>query len=231
MRRADRLFQIVQRLRVGRVVTAAVLADELSVSERTIYRDVRDLVRSGVPIEGAAGVGYALVALDGLPPLSFAEDELAALVLGARMVESYGGADLATHARRALDRVKVVLTKGQRKRMQEVPLFASGLHVDEAMTRHLEPLRLAIDGARKVRLEYRTSDGTPSERVLRPLGLAFWGQSWTLSAWCELREDFRAFRPDRILALEVLDQRIPDEPDKGFEAYMARVMSSFGGED
>ena len=220
MSRSERLFRIVQELEGGRVVTAAQLAAELEVSERTIYRDVRDLVRSGVPIEGAAGVGYALVASDGLPPVTFGEDELAALVLGARMVESFGGAELAAHARRALVRIGSKLTPKQRERMHDVRLFAPAMYVDEAMTRHLEPLRRAIESARKVRLEYRAADGSISERVLRPLGLAFWGRSWTLSAWCELRRDFRTFRPDRIQSLVVLEQAIPDEPDKSWEAYL-----------
>lgn len=124
MRRADRLFQIIQTLRRRRVVTAAYLAEELEVSERTIYRDMRDLSLSGVPIQGEAGVGYALPAGFDLPPLMFTEEELEALVLGARMVESWGDPKLATAARQALNKVEVVLPERLRLQGAEPPLFA-----------------------------------------------------------------------------------------------------------
>src|SRR5437899_1479879 len=109
MRRADRLFQIVQRLRRRGVTTAAQLAQALEVSERTVYRDVRDLQLSGVPILGEAGVGYALPRGFDLPPLMFTEEELEALVVGARMVQAWGDQKLARAAEDALSKIETVV--------------------------------------------------------------------------------------------------------------------------
>src|ERR1700757_3377351 len=119
MRRADRLFRIVQRLRRRGVTTASELAEALGVSDRTIYRDVQDLVLSGVPVQGEAGVGYALPRSFDLPPLMFDEDEIEALVLGARIVESWADASLARAARNVLSKVEVVLPARLRDRIPD----------------------------------------------------------------------------------------------------------------
>jgi predicted DNA-binding transcriptional regulator YafY len=129
MRRADRLFQLIQLLRRRDVATAAWLAVELEVSERTVYRDVRDLVLSGVPIEGEAGVGYILRRGFDLPPLMFTEAELEAMVLGARVVTSWGDAGLARGARDALARVESVLPDRLKQKLEKTPLFAPSFHV------------------------------------------------------------------------------------------------------
>lgn len=129
MRRADRLFQIIQLLRRRHVVTAAYLARELEVSERTVYRDVRDLISSGVPIEGEAGVGYMLRKGFDLPPLMFTDTEIEAMVLGARVVSSWGDAALARAARDALARVESVLPDRLRSRLQDTRLYAPGFHL------------------------------------------------------------------------------------------------------
>src|ERR1700736_2952047 len=129
MRRADRLFRIVQLLRRRKLTTAKQLADELEVSERTVYRDVADLVGSGVPIRGEAGVGYALERGFDLPPLMFTEDELEALVLGARVVESWADASLAQAARQVLEKVEAVLPERLQDRVSRAALFAPGFHV------------------------------------------------------------------------------------------------------
>jgi predicted DNA-binding transcriptional regulator YafY len=223
MRRADRLFRIVQYLRKRKVVTARRLADELEVSERTIYRDVQDLVASGVPIVGEAGVGYALDRRFDLPPIAFDAGELAALALGARMVESWGDAALARDARSAIDKIEQILPERLRPRLSRAPLFAPGFHVPAAITAHVGSLRGAVDQARKVALRYVDRQKDQSRRVVRPLGLAFWGSTWSLAAWCELREDFRVFRLDRIEQLEVLDDRFVDEPERSIEAFLRKM--------
>jgi len=223
MRRADRLFQIVQLLRGGGVTTAAALAAELEVSERTLYRDIRDLIACGIPIEGEAGVGYTMRAGFDLPPLMFTADELEALVLGARMVEAWGDTTLARRARDVLSKVKTVLPTRLEKRLDKVQLFAPGFHVPEQVRLNLEPLRQAITDHQKVRLDYVKADGERSRRVARPLGLFFWGQSWTLLAWCELRDDFRSFRPDRMEAIDVLDEAFTPEPGKDLDTFLAIV--------
>ena len=221
MRRADRLFQVIQLLRRRNVVTAAWLASELEVSERTVYRDVRDLVMSGVPIEGEAGVGYMLRRGFDLPPLMFTDAEIEAMVLGARIVTSWGDAALAKAAGEALARVESVLPDRLRSRLNETRLFAPGFHVPRAIIDRLPQLRTAMESRRKVRLEYTSADGSETERVVRPIGLFFWGYGWSLAAWCELRTAFRSFRLDRIRALEVLDERFHDEPGRTLDDFMA----------
>lgn len=223
MRRADRLFRVVQLLRGGSVTTAAALAQELEVSVRTIYRDVQDLVASGVPIEGEAGIGYVLPPDFDLPPLMFDEDELAALVLGARMVGAWGGPQLAAHARSILGKVREVLPDRLKPRLEQVGLYVPSFAVPEQLTRHLDDMRRAISGCRKVRLDYVRADGTPSKRLVRPLALYFWGRSWTLLAWCELRDDFRSFRPDRLAGFELTDERFEPEPGRDLETFLARM--------
>lgn len=222
MRRADRLFQVIQLLRRRNVATAAWLAQELEVSERTIYRDVRDLMLSGVPIEGEAGVGYILRRGFDLPPLMFTEGEIEAMVLGARVVTSWGDAGLAKAAAEALARVEAVLPDRLRERLTTTPLFAPGFHVPQAVAGTLSVMRAAIDEKRKLHLEYVDGDASQTERDVRPLGLFFWGTTWSLAAWCELRTDFRSFRLDRIREMKRLPERFRDEEGRTLEDYFAR---------
>src|SRR6266403_1496530 len=196
MRRADRLFQIVQRLRRhprGAVVTAAALARELEVSERTVYRDVADLIASGVPIEAEAGVGYRLPrgAYD-LPPLMFDEDEIEALVLGARVVKGWGDPALAGAAENALGKIEAILPARLKDRVADASLFALNMRreqPDVAVT--LGTVRGAIRAQRKIQLDYVDRAAQPTTRVVWPLGLFYWGAVWTVGGWCELRDGFR----------------------------------------
>jgi predicted DNA-binding transcriptional regulator YafY len=204
MRRADRLFRIVFELSRGRTQTATRLADKLEVSERTIYRDIADLVASGVPIAGAAGVGYVLRRGFHLPPLMFDADELAALALGSRMVKGWSDPALGQAAEQALAKIEAVLPERLKTRVGAAALLVPDFHVPLAVVAPLGALRGAVDACRKVRFAYRRADGTASERTVRPLGLIFWGSGWTLAAWCELRGDFRTFRLDRMADVEVL---------------------------
>lgn len=221
MRRADRLFQIVQSLRRRRVTTAARLAEELGVSERTIYRDVRDLVLSGVPIEGEAGVGYGLPRGFDLPPLMFTQDEIEALVLGARIVESWGDPGLVAAAKGAIARIESVLPDRLKPRVAATALFAPKFHIAERMTKFVAPLREGITSKRRVRIDYEKRDAEKSSRIVLPLGLFFWGNSWSLAAWCELRDGFRNFRVDRIERLELLEGTFEDAPGRTLEDFFA----------
>lgn len=223
MRRADRLFQIIQLLRRKRVLTAASLAEELEVSERTVYRDIRDLVSSGVPIEGEAGVGYMLRRGFDLPPLMFSEVEIEAMVLGARVVTSWGDAGLAKAAGEALARVEAALPDRLKVRLNQTPLYAPGFHVPNPMMAWLGELRAAIESRRRVHLLYTAIDAPQTDRCVRPLGLFFWGSTWSLTAWCELRDDFRSFRLDRINELTVLEDRYLEEPGKTLDDYFRRM--------
>jgi predicted DNA-binding transcriptional regulator YafY len=227
MRRADRLFQIVSLLRRRRFVTAAWLAQRLEVSERTIYRDVRDLIGSGVPIEGEAGVGYRLGKDFDLPPMMFNVDEIQALVLGARMVEVWGDDDLRRAARNVLDKTEAALPPKLRPRVHDTALFAVSFRASEEVRAIMGPIRRAVDEHRKLLLHYRDADEQHSERTVRPLGLYFWGMTWTLGAWCELRQDFRNFRLDRIEAVELRDEGFELIPPVTLEDYV-RAMNREG---
>jgi len=222
MRRADRLFRLVQVLRARRFATAKSLAEALEVSERTVYRDVRDLSLSGVPIEGEAGVGYALRRDFDMPPLMFDFDEIEALTAGARMVQAWSSPALAKAAQSALDKIAAALPSDKRIAMDRTRLYAPSFHVDREMGKVLDVMREAIVDQRRLSFQYKDAGDKPSERKVRPLGLYFWGERWTLAAWCELREDFRNFRLDRM-ANAAIGNRFPDEPGKRLEDFMRTV--------
>ena len=224
MRRADRLFEIVQYLRGRRLTTARQLAAWLEVSERTIYRDVADLAASGVPIDGEAGVGYRIASTFDLPPLMFTHNEIDALVIGARFVESWGGPKLAVGARSALAKIAAALPRDKRVALESARLFAPGFFVDPLPGERLELMREAMREKRVAELDYRDAEGKPSARRVRPLGLYFWGDAWSLAAWCELRQDFRNFRLDRIVGVRLLEQGFADEPGKRLEDYVRRMQ-------
>lgn len=228
MRRADRLFQIIQSLRRHHIVTAKMLAQDLEVSERTVYRDIADLVSSGVPIEGEAGVGYLLRPGFDLPPLMFTAAEVEALVLGMRVVSSWGDAGLAKAATGALERVEAALPERLKARLNATRLYAPGFHVRADVVERLGELRRATDGQFKTFLRYRDVDNADTERIVRPLGLFFWGATWAMVAWCEMRTGFRQFRLDRILEVRVTDERFEDEPDRRLEDYFETIEREYG---
>jgi predicted DNA-binding transcriptional regulator YafY len=223
MRRADRLFQIVQHLRGRRLTTAAQLAGWLEVSERTIYRDIRDLSLSGVPVEGEAGMGYRLSSGFDLPPIMFTVDEVEALVAGARMIEAWGGRALGSHARSALSKITLALPKGRREETERTRLFAAGFLVPQGAAAGLETVRQAILQRRKLRVEYSDGAQRASSRTLHPLGLYFWGTTWSIAAWCESRNDFRNFRLDRIRSLEMGVEKFEETPGRGLEDFLKKV--------
>ena len=205
MRRADRLFQIAQYLRGRRLTTARQLADWLSVSERTIYRDVRDLSLSGVPVEGEAGIGYRIKAGYDLQPLMFSPDEIDALVIGMRMVQAWGGPQLAASGAAALAKITLALPKEKRDFVEATALFAPSFHIDPLHGERLEYIRQAIGQHRKLDMEYADVDSRVSNRLIWPLALYFFGGTWLIAGWCELRNDFRTFRLDRVRSLSSAD--------------------------
>ena len=222
MRRAERLFQLVQLLRSRRSVTAKFLAESLEISERTVYRDVRDLTLSGVPIRGEAGVGYALGQGFDLPPLMFTAEEIEALVLGVRVVQGYADPALARAADSVLAKVQLVLPQGLRDQSGRSTLLVPSMGRGTRAPPHLGAIRGALKDKRKLLIAYGDEAKRPTERVVRPLAIAFWGKVWSLAAWCELRKDFRSFRLDRIVQLE-LKGPIPDEAGKTLDDFIDAV--------
>jgi predicted DNA-binding transcriptional regulator YafY len=223
MRRADRLFQIVGVLRRRRTATtAAHLAERLGVSERTVYRDIRDLVLAGTPIDGEAGVGYRIRPGYDLPPLMFDRDEIQALVLGARMVRQFGDPALARASDAILGKVAAIVPKDLAPLVAETRLFVPSTIGAGKSTEALTFAREALIARRKLELSYAKADGAATKRTVRPLGIFFWGRTWTLAAWCELRQDFRNFRLDRIAASTMLDETFEDEAGKALRDMLAR---------
>ncbi len=221
MRRADRLFTIVQLLRGGRCVTARHLADRLEVSERTIYRDVDELTLCGVPIEGEVGRGYRLPKSFEIPPLMFERHEIEALLVGARLVEAWCGPGLAASARSALARIRGVVPADLVSHVDDARIFAPQF-ARRAVQKNFDIVHRAIGEERRLWIGYAGETGSPSERTVRPLGLYFWGKVWTLAAWCEMRADFRTFRLDRIVDPHLGDPFVA-ETEKSLEVFLSRV--------
>lgn len=224
MRRADRLFTIVQMLRGGRRVTALRMAERLEVSERTIYRDVDELTLCGVPIEGKPGEGYRLPKSFEIPPLMFDRGEIEALVVGARLVETWCGPELAAAARSALARIRGVVPAQLIENVDDLRVFAPRFARNATPT-HFDIVHRALNEHRRLDLRYSTDVGEVSQRMVRPLGLYFWGKVWTLAAWCEMRCDFRNFRLDRISELTVADS-FSEDPDKSLDAFITHMRAS-----
>jgi predicted DNA-binding transcriptional regulator YafY len=223
MRRADRLFQIVQHLRARRLTTAAQLADWLEVSERTVYRDIRDLANCGVPVEGEAGVGYRLRPGFDLPPIMFTMDEVEALVAGARVMETWGGSALGGHARSAMAKIALALPAARREEIERTKLFAPGFLASKSAAAGLETVRQAILDRRKLHIQYVDGANRASTRTLDPLALYFWGTTWSVAAWCETREDFRIFRLDRIRSLQMGGERFEEVPGRTLADFVESV--------
>jgi predicted DNA-binding transcriptional regulator YafY len=226
MRRADRLFQIVQLIRGRRLTTAAHLAERLEVSERTVYRDVADLQHQGVPIEGEAGVGYRLGQGFELPPLMFTVDEARALMASVRMAQVWQDPALAQASNMALSKILSVLPATARAAAQSMAVYAPPVGLEPAVQATLQTLREAAQAHRKLQLHYRDAVDALSQRTVRPLGCFYWGKVWTLGAWCESREDFRSFRLDRMAQVQVLEGaqgRFVDEPGKTLADYLRAV--------
>ncbi|HEX9449560.1 MAG TPA: YafY family protein [Dongiaceae bacterium] len=223
MRRADRLFEIVQLLRGQRLRTAQDMADHLEVSVRTIYRDVDALIATGVPIEGERGVGYVIRSHFNLPPLQFSAEELQALALGARFVRAWADADLIRAADEALIKIDAVLPSEFQGQLWRRDLAVRAEVMTAAHRRILASLRDALNRRRKIDLLYYDVKSDATARRVRPIGLDAWGHAWTLTAWCELRDDFRNFRLDRIASAEVLAETFRPEPGKTLTDFMAQL--------
>lgn len=224
-RRADRLFQIAELLRGRRLTTARQLAEWLSVSPRTVYRDVRDLQVSGVPIEGEAGVGYRLSRTASLPPLTFTADELAALAAGARMLETWGGTRFAGGARSALAKIASAMPTDKRAALDRLPVFAPSFHIDDTFAAKVDAIHQAVDTRHVVSFAYRDRLDAHTQRRVWPLGLVYWGGRWTVGAWCELREDFRNFDVARMDDL-TMREAFPDQEGRRLADFLRAATAS-----
>ena len=221
MRRADRLFDVIQTLRAAKVpMTAATLAAGLEVTVRTIYRDIAALQASRVPIEGAAGIGYVLRRGFDLPPLMFTTEEIDAIAVGARLLKRLRDPQLNAAAERVLAKIDTVLPEALRAQLDAEPFYVSDGDAP-AVAIDLAEIRRAIRETRKVALAYRDEAGRFTRRTIWPVALAYYVDVTLIGAWCELRQDFRNFRADRVHAADILDDLFPADDGRLIEEWMA----------
>jgi predicted DNA-binding transcriptional regulator YafY len=225
MRRSDRLFDIIQALRTARKpMTAAMLAEQLEVTVRTIYRDIATLQARRVPIEGAAGLGYVLRRGFDLPPLMFTSDEIDAIAVAMRMLHRTGDHGLQSAAESVLSKVTVALPDRLREHLAAPQFFVSRNGAPPPPIADLAAIRAAIRDERKLRIAYSDEKGERTRRIIWPIAIAYYVESTLVSAWCELRGDFRHFRADRIFKFDTLDERFP----VGGKTLFARWQARFG---
>ncbi len=226
MQKAERLFQLMTLLRSRRqAITADALAQIMNVTARTIYRDMQTLTLSGVPIEGEAGVGYRLKPGFNIPPLMFDEQELDALLLGIRMVQAWSDEGLSVAADKVLHKIRAVLPDRvhHQHTQQEDWILVPNLDVDRQLAAHSNQIRRAIKQRCILHIDYQKENGEKSSRRLWPLGLFYWGRTWTLVAWCETRDNYRMFRLDRITAPTEKNQHYPHQTDRSLQHYLSQA--------
>jgi predicted DNA-binding transcriptional regulator YafY len=210
MTRAQRLLALLQALRRRRTpVSGDTLAQELGISLRTLYRDIATLRDQGARIEGEPGIGYVLKPGFLLPPLMFTNEEIEALVLGGRWVEEHGDERLAGAAREAVEKIAAVLPDGLRRTLDGTGLLVARAREAGPANPHMAAIRAALREECKLIIDYRDEAGRSSLRTVWPVALGFFERIRMLAAWCELRQDFRHFRLDRIAALELTQERYP----------------------
>lgn len=222
-RRADRLFQIVQILRGRRLTTAALLAERLEVSERTIYRDIRDLSCSGVPVEGEAGSGYRLMEGYDLPPLMLTAHESEALMVAISMLKTWGGDTLSQALESAQEKVLAILPEESRRKAEQTRIYAPDIALQPHSRSGFDVIHQAISAQRVLALHYRDEAGQLTWREVQPLGLFFWGEHWLLAAWCERRDDYRCFRLDRCLNIVQTERRFSESADRSLADFLRKV--------
>jgi predicted DNA-binding transcriptional regulator YafY len=222
MRRADRLFDIIQNLRTAaHPVTAAALADKLEVTVRTIYRDIAALQGSRVPIEGAPGLGYVMRRGFDLPPLMFTTEETDAIAVGVRLLRRLRDPKLEAAAESVLGKLSAVVPQALQSQLVAAPLYVSEGNAPAVTGIDLSHLRNAIRETRKLAITYANEEGRRTQRTIWPIAMAYYVDVTLVGAWCELRQDFRHFRVDRILSARVLDERFPANSGKLMAEWLA----------
>lgn len=219
MRRAERLFRLVRKLRTRHISRAEDLAAYFEISVRTVYRDIAHLQASGLPIEGEAGVGYILRPGFDLPAMTFTFEQIDALAIGLSFVEAAGDASLSLAAKEVRAKLQAALPEPDQRKLENAPLFAS--RRQGGADPKLKIVRDAIREAQILRLCYSDAEGQVSERNVRPLAIWAFTDGWLFVGWCELRKDFRAFRLDRISTIGRTGEQFSDELDKSLQKYLS----------
>lgn len=229
MNRTDRLVAMVMFLQGRRVVRAEELAAHFEISVRTVYRDIGALCEAGVPVAGEAGVGYSLVKGYHLPPVMFTAEEALALAVGEDLVKQFTDRSLATPMASALLKIRSVLP---RDRQDDLDRLAASTAIEGRARlpagldqRTLLPIQQAVVGRRVLRMGYRSPSGEETARDVEPLGVVYYGAAWYLVAWCRLRADFRHFKLERMLRLEVLPERFAARPEFSLRQHLDEGMA------
>ncbi|GAB2188198.1 helix-turn-helix transcriptional regulator [Roseibium sp. LAB1] len=219
MRRAERLFRIINEMRTRDVIRGAELAERFEVSLSTIYRDIAHLQASGLPIEGEAGIGYLLRPGFDLPNMTFTHDQVDALAIGLSFVERTGDPALASAAHEVRAMIQAGMPDPDKRKLADAPYFS--LQIRNSAPPTVSLVREAIRMQLVVDIRYEDVGGQLSERSVRPLVIWNLTDGWMFSAWCELRQDFRTFRFDRIVKLSVTSTVFEDDDAKGLRAFLA----------
>ncbi|MCE0723737.1 helix-turn-helix transcriptional regulator [Legionella resiliens] len=226
MSRTERLLDLIQLLRCHRFPVSGVsLAQELGISLRTLYRDISTLKGQGAPIEGEAGMGYVLRSGFTLPPLMFTADEIEAIVLGSRWVADRTDTQLKSAAQNALAKIAAVLPNELREQLEISGLLIAPGHIAESKDSDLILIRKAIRLEKKLQLTYQDVNENASQRMIWPLALGFFDQVRILITWCELRQDFRHFRTDRIIELNLTETNYPERRQTLLKKWKALTIN------
>ncbi|MFY0565293.1 helix-turn-helix transcriptional regulator [Archangium lansingense] len=214
MRRADRLFEIIQVLRrASAPLTADAIAAELETSKRTIYRDIGALIAQRVPIRGEAGIGYILERGFDLPPLMLTSDEIEAVALGAQWVMAHADATLARAALDVLAKIAAIVPEDLRPLIDDPAVGTPpSREVQGDVGVDVAKLRAWSRQGLKLAIGYVDKTGRTSERVIWPFMVGYVATVCVVMAWCELRADFRIFRTDRLTSVDFRDEHYPEHP-------------------
>lgn len=222
MRRADRLFDIIQTLRSrAQPMTAAALAERLEVTVRTIYRDIATLQARRVPIEGAPGLGYVLRKGFDLPPLMFTLEEVEAISLGAHLVHRIRDPKLQGAAESVLSKLQQTIPAELGAELRSPRFLVSRGDTVRPQGIELLDVRNAIRTCRKIRILYRDEQNRRTQRTIWPIATVYYVDVTLIAAWCELRGDFRHFRAERIVSSTVLETNFAADGGRLMAEWMA----------
>ena len=227
LNRIDRLHAILTHLQSKKRVTAQEIADRFNISLRTVYRDVKALEESGVPVIGEAGSGYTVMEGYRLPPVMFTQEEASALLLGAKLAEQQTDASIKKHFLAALYKIKAVLRTSDKEHMDTIDdqiVVYSRIPADNFSGRYLVDLQKALGDKKVIAIRYQSNDEEVTQRQVEPIGLCYYGQAWHLIAWCRLRNNYRDFRVTRIQSMQLLEETFELDSHPSLQEYMQAMI-------
>ncbi|MFT3825840.1 MAG: YafY family protein [Chitinophagaceae bacterium] len=229
MNRIDRLHAILTHLQSKKRVTAQQLADRFDLSLRTVYRDIKALEESGVPVTGEAGVGYSVMEGYRLPPVMFTQEEAMALLLSAKLAEQLTDDSVRKQMEAAIFKVKAVLRANDKDFVDTLtPLIDIRQRPlpDGISQQYITTILTAIGQKRVLQMVYRANYRDElTDRAIEPIGVSYYGQAWHLIAWCRLRNDYRDFRISRVQKMSVADESFENAEHPSMEQYIQQMMS------